>query len=218
MIYRIKEFVMNKILKVFSKNKEILKNIIIVLIVAVCGVIYCIYGRGLTGCKDTEEYGSVAGWSVDEDESAKGVKDIYESESFCNQTQGNYVYICGYVINPGVYICDEGMRIYELIDMAGGFHSEADRDYLNLVEVVTDGQKIYVPKLGEVVSGDKQKVNINTADKLTLMTLPGIGESRASDIISYREEQGGFARIEDIMKVSGIKEAAYEKIKDYIVV
>lgn len=210
---------MNKILGVLSKNKGILKNIIIVLVIAVCGVIYCIYGRRFIRSKGTEgEFDTAGVWSIDEEKSTEGTKDFYESESLCNQTEGNYVYICGYVSNPGVYICDEGTRIYELIDMAGGFRSEADRDYLNLVEVVTDGQKIYVPKYGEVVSGDIRKVNINTADKFTLMTLPGIGESRALDIISYREGHGDFARIEDIMKVSGIKEAAYEKIKDYIMV
>ncbi len=61
-------------------------------------------------------------------------------------------------------------------------------------------------------------VNINTADAAALCTLPGIGESRAQDIISYREANGGFQACEDIMKVSGIKTAAYEKIKDKITV
>ena len=61
-------------------------------------------------------------------------------------------------------------------------------------------------------------VNLNTADTAELMTLPGIGESRAKAIISYREQHGAFAQIEDIMKISGIKEAAFSKIKDKITV
>ena len=61
-------------------------------------------------------------------------------------------------------------------------------------------------------------MNLNTASKEQLMTLAGIGESRAEDIIRYREEYGGFQKIEDIMKVSGIKEAAFQKIKDSITV
>ena len=61
-------------------------------------------------------------------------------------------------------------------------------------------------------------MNINTASREQLTTLPGIGESRAEDIIRYREEYGGFQKIEDIMKVSGIKEAAFQKIKDRITV
>ena len=66
-------------------------------------------------------------------------------------------------------------------------------------------------------SNDTEKlININTATKESLMTLPGIGESRAESIIAYREQNGYFSSVEDIMKVSGIKEAAFEKIKDYI--
>jgi competence protein ComEA len=61
-------------------------------------------------------------------------------------------------------------------------------------------------------------VNLNTADIAALMTLPGIGESRAKAIISYREQHGAFAKIEDIMKISGIKQAAFSKIKDKITV
>ena len=61
-------------------------------------------------------------------------------------------------------------------------------------------------------------VNLNTADVAALMTLPGIGESRAKAIISYREQHGAFAKIEDIMKISGIKQAAFSKIKDKITV
>ena len=61
-------------------------------------------------------------------------------------------------------------------------------------------------------------MNINTASREQLTTLPGIGESRAEDIIRYREEYGDFQKIEDIMKVSGIKEAAFQKIKDRITV
>ena len=61
-------------------------------------------------------------------------------------------------------------------------------------------------------------VNINTADKELLMTLPGVGESRAESILSYREENGSFSKEEDIMKVPGIKEGAYQKLKDKICV
>ena len=62
------------------------------------------------------------------------------------------------------------------------------------------------------------KVNINTASKELLMTLPGIGEAKAESIIKYREENGGFKNIQDIMNISGIKEGAFQKIKDLITV
>lgn len=149
-----------------------------------------------------------------------------------------YVYVCGQVQKPGVYMLLEGQRIYEAVEMAGGFTGEAAEGYLNLAALVTDGMMIQVPdqqqaetvlsEAGRMASseawtgqtGEKQsgKVNLNTATLEELMTLTGIGRSRAEDIIRYREKNGAFARIEDIMKVSGIKEASFEKIRDQITV
>ena len=70
----------------------------------------------------------------------------------------------------------------------------------------------------EETKNHNEKVNLNTADEALLCTLPGIGESRAKSIIAYRQEHGPFQKPEDIMKVSGIKQAAYDKIKDYVFV
>ena len=108
--------------------------------------------------------------------------------------------------------------------MAGGFSEDADRTYINLADSVKDGQKLYVPKLGEVLPQEQAggieaaKININTATSQQLMTLPGIGESRAKDIIDYRQKNGKFKSISDIKKISGIKDAAFDKIKDLICV
>lgn len=131
------------------------------------------------------------------------------------------VYICGSVMNPGVYELEAGSRIYDVINLAGGVLEDADIDVINQAEKISDGQKIYVPRYGENSREDDNTgglVNINTADIAGLTTLPGIGEARAKDIISYRESAGKFARIEDIMNVTGIKEAAFNKIKEYICV
>jgi competence protein ComEA len=138
-----------------------------------------------------------------------------------------YIYVCGCVNTPGVFKCQEGSRVYELIEQAGGFSADADETGLNLVDVVKDGQKLYVPSKEEktVAAGGgttteqkKPLLNINKATKEQLMTLPGIGESKANDIISYRTTNGAFKSTEDIMNVAGIKDAAYTKIKDYICV
>lgn len=132
------------------------------------------------------------------------------------------VYICGMVNEPGVYEVPENSRVYEIVELAGGFAPGAAESYLNLAEVVTDGQKLVVPALEEVSedwygqeSTDESSslVNINTADKELLMSLPGIGEAKALAIIAWRTEHGPFQTTEEIMQVSGIKEAAYEKIK-----
>lgn len=137
------------------------------------------------------------------------------------------VHVCGQVNHPGVYEAPKGSRLYELLELAGGVTKDAAEEYLNLAAVAQDGQQIYVPGREEAASMPRQqageetraaKVNINTAGPDQLTTLRGIGEAKAQDIINYRESHGAFQKIEDIMKISGIKEAAFEKIKDQITV
>ena len=123
-----------------------------------------------------------------------------------------YIHVCGLVSTPGVYGLPAGSRVYEAIEAAGGFSEAAVPDYLNLAQVLEDG------RTGSGEGGSKARVNLNTASREELMTLRGIGASRADDIIHYRQEFGGFKSIEDIMNVSGIKDAAFEKIKDSITV
>jgi len=136
-----------------------------------------------------------------------------------------YVYVSGAVNAPGVYELLPGARAYEAIAAAGGLRADADEGYVNQAKEVFDGEQISVPAEGEApeLSGEGAgitdgKVNINTAGAEALVTLSGIGESRAADIIAYRESHGPFASIEEIMQVSGIKEALFEKIKDSITV
>ncbi len=136
-----------------------------------------------------------------------------------------YVYVCGAVQNPGVVEVPEGSRAQEALQLAGGMTSAADPFYVNLAETVTDGQKLYFPTAEEaeslenaVKAAEAGLVNINTADVSELCTLPGIGASRAADIVRYREQNGDFQAKEDIMKVSGIKQNAYDKLCDKITV
>ena len=155
-----------------------------------------------------------------------GTPALSESEAQTQAPVYHYVHICGEVNAPGVYRVLEGSRIFQAVEQAGGFTDDAASEYLNLAELTEDGMKIEVPSVEEVehgefpVSGDPAaaggKVNINKATAQELMTLTGIGESRAADIIRYREENGGFQTVEDTMKVPGIKEGAFEKIKDNI--
>ena len=144
-----------------------------------------------------------------------------------SERSGIYVYICGEVTNPGVYDLSENSRIYEAVDAAGGFTENAARECVNLASKVSDGMQITIYNKEEAASlpsgsgsagGNSGLVNLNTATKEELMTLKGIGESKAEDIIRYREKSGGFKKIEDIMKISGIKEAGFQKIKDNITV
>ena len=130
-----------------------------------------------------------------------------------------FVYVCGAVACEGVYQLPAGSRIYEAIEMAGGFREDAATTQVNQAEVLQDEAKVYVPTIAEIISSEAEgdgKVNLNKATKEELMSLPGVGESRADSIIQYRNENGGFKSIEEIMQISGIKEGLFEKIKDFI--
>lgn len=142
------------------------------------------------------------------------------------------VHVCGCVKNPGVYTLDSGMRVNDAVMAAGGFTFDADRDYLNLADAVCDGTKIYIPSseetadigfedsislnTGKEAAAGDGLINLNTATREELMTLSGVGESKADAIIRYRDECGPFERIEDIMNIRGIKDGLFNKIKDKI--
>ena len=143
------------------------------------------------------------------------------------------VYVCGEVNDPGVYHLPNKSRVCDAIESAGGMTDDAGRDFWNLASEVYDGQMIYVPTKEEVESGsvpkpdtenagvssgDSSKININTASKEELMTLAGIGENKADNIIKYRQENGCFSAVEDLTNVSGIGESIFNKIKDSITV
>ena len=149
------------------------------------------------------------------------------------ENTGVWVHICGKVVSPGVYRLPVGSRVFQAVEAAGGFSEDAACDFLNLAGTVSDGMQICVPGAEEVKEGnvplqtggegsetskEDRRININTATKEELMTLKGIGESRAEDIIRFREDSGKFRKIEDIMKVPGIKETGFRKIKDSIIV
>lgn len=135
------------------------------------------------------------------------------------------VFVCGAVKNPGMYYLSNESRVKDAIEMAGGLLENASIETLNPADYLSDCQKIYVPTKDElsndlaydiVENVDDGKININTASKTELMTLPGIGEAKASSIIEYREEKGKFSSIEELLNVSGIKEAVFNKIKELI--
>lgn len=138
-----------------------------------------------------------------------------------------YVHVCGAVNNPGVYEGEAGLRLYQFIELAGGFREDASIEFLNLAQGVQDGTQIYVPSKTEEASAvvvpsstesGSQKLNLNIASKNELMELPGIGNAKAEAILSYRDTNGLFQSVEELMNVPGIKEATFEQIKNLITV
>ncbi len=144
------------------------------------------------------------------------------------------VCITGAVNQPGVFHVKEDTRVYEVIALAGGFRSDADQDSLNQAAAVSDGEMIRILTVEEAKLSDSPeassqsqtqdgkstggKVSLNRASKEELMTLPGIGESKADAIIKYREENGSFRSIDDLKKISGIKDGVISKFKDKVVI
>lgn len=166
-----------------------------------------------------------------------------------------YVYVCGEVAEPGVYVLESGDRIYEAVEMAGGMTADAGTCAVNLAESVYDGLMVYIPDSeeaaemagsmtlagGGVVSAggsvtsaggsagngkgtsggtassqEDGRLNLNTASLAELMTLSGIGQTKAQAVVNYRDAHGGFSSVEEIMNVDGIKEGLYNRIRDQI--
>ena len=197
----------------------------------------------LSGCEKEKEASGIEEISLEEtaesgeteEEDLSGETQEEDKEESGEEPGSIFVYVCGQVAAPGVYELPGGARVYQAIEMAGGTLEGASPESLNLAQQAEDGQKIYVPTEEEAQTGaalqdtpggvqdtasDQAagKVNLNTAGLEELMTLTGIGQTRAEAILAYREEEGVFRSPEDIMNVEGIKEGIYEKLKDEITV
>jgi len=200
----------------FSKREKILLGLLLVLIISVISISYYAFFRK-------------------EPEIAFKLQDVPAIPVSASkvETEKIVVHVAGAVKNPGVYTLEEGKRVKDAIEVAGGALPEADLLRLNLAQKIHDEDKLYVPKIGEtpeqleqanesygatvgISSKSDGKVNINTADETELIQLPGIGPATAQKIIDYRTTNGFFKSIEDIKKVSGIGDKKFEQLKDKI--
>lgn len=153
-------------------------------------------------------------------------EDLEQSNEFADDETTFIVDIKGEINRPGVYEVDQSARVNDVIHLAGGFTDEADENYINLAQKVQDEMVIIVPKVGETEdlpmisqtgsTSDEPKVNINQATKEELETLPGIGPAKAQAIIDYREENGMFEVVDDLLQVNGIGEKTLENLRDHI--
>ena len=174
----------------------------------------------LTGCNESEEteFQEISAEELDE----KGASDETDMVKDEEKTEKIFVHVCGEVNNPGVYELNAGSRVFEALDAAGGVTKDAADDSVNQAEVLSDGQQLEILSEEQMSRNeltetfDSGKMNINKATKEDLMTLSGIGESKADAIIRYREENGNFNSIEEIMEIEGIKEGVFRKIEEQI--
>lgn len=208
-----------------KNNKILYISICIIIIIVIC--VACI-------CIDQKNYNNYS------------TNDFVEQNNINNQNDNEklienakiYIHVTGEIINPGVYMLNEGDRIKDAIEKAGGITKDADINNINLAYKLSDGQKIKIPNVNEknniienyitendgtnIIVQEKndeknKKININNASQAELETLTGIGPSTASKIIQYRKINGKFKKIEEIKNVTGIGESKYEEIKNDIV-
>lgn len=216
--------------EIIIKNKKIISIIIAIIILIVIGIYFII-----NNFEKNENEFEISNIEFEENKIENINAEIEEKSQII-------VHIAGEILNPGVISLDEGARIIDAINKAGGITNEADLSKVNLAYILEDAQKIYIPNVNEkeiienmsseiVKSGSTQensntgeklkngeKININTATQKELQKLTGIGESIALRIINYRKENGKFNTIEDIKNVSGIGENKFNKIKNDIIV
>ncbi len=140
------------------------------------------------------------------------------------------IHVAGAVRSPGVFTVLAEIRVIDAIDLAGGLTPTADLAQVNLAGSVTDGERLWIPEVGQrepaVVAGvpvSKEDavsgpVNLNTASAEALERLPGVGPSTAAAIVSYRELSGPFGAVDQLLEVSGIGPAKLESIRPNVVV
>lgn len=202
----------DKILSYLKDNPKIVKMATVVFVIIVA-VLFFVFGG-----KDDEALTIENGNSIGATEQA--------SEDVNSERIEYYVDISGNVKVPGVYLVDDKTRLFQVVKMAGGFTRNADLDAINQAEIISDGQKIFIPSkinsngenpegVNSSISSDG-KININNGDMDQLQEIPGVGPSTAQKIIDYRTENGRFTSKEDLKNISGIGDKTYEKLEDKI--
>ena len=217
-------------------NKKHLIMIIVVFFIGITGVVFYMNKSNDSELVDCDTQIS---YSEEDNSNSKKTTDNNSKDSNTsskdNKNKKIYVHICGEVNEPGVYELKEDARVIDAIEAAKGLTQAASQQSVNQAEKLEDSEQIYVPSIKEVKDNVNQsvkssdsnssinnagngKININTASQEELTTLPGIGVAKAQKIIAYRQQNGSFLKIEDIMKISGIKEGLFNKISENITV
>jgi len=176
----------------------------------------------------------IVGYKVSNVNKPVNNQDIFEEEAIEDKNKGGniVVYVNGEIKNPGVYTLKENSRVENVIKAAGGFTEKADKEKINLAKKLKDEDYILISKRVDELSNntsnketkpkeepsskEPDKVNLNTATKEELKTIPGVGDVTAQRIVDYREEKGSFSSIEELKNVERIGDKTFEKIKEYV--
>ncbi len=194
----------------YNKNFKLINTIIIVFLLFIISVLF------------TQKENVVASKNIPKNEPSDTNLNI---KGTAKPNAKIVVYISGEVNKPDVYEIEENKRIDDLVELAGGFTETAYIENINLAQKLFDEDHIHIQNINDILQEEEKqiqessnKININTAGKLELTQIKGVGDATADSIVKYREEIGKFKTIEDIMNISGIGEKTFEKIKDDITV
>lgn len=198
-----------------------------VIIIAALAIYYFMPAEQENAKNTDQEWGEIPSETLTEDMEQERKANYAEQEIIM-------VDVKGAVVNPGVYEAKEGDRVIDIIHLAGGLLENADENQINFAMKVSDEMVLYLPLLGEdnaeknsqsaaarsypASTASEGKVNINTATEAELQTITGIGPSKAAAIIEYRETNGRFQAIEQLMEISGIGQKTFDKLKEEITV
>lgn len=131
-----------------------------------------------------------------------------------------YVHVSGAVAHPGLYRVATDARLVDAIAASGGFSADADRDAVNLARPVVDGEQVHVPREGEEpavsTAAGGGLLDLNAADEAALCELPGIGPALARRIIAWRQANGRFTSVDDLLAVSGIGQKLLAGLHDLV--
>ncbi len=181
------------------------------IIIAIFIILFALYGFFINNKQSNRQYNEI-----------KNSEKNLESNNIYDESE-IFVHIDGEVMNPGLYEFSRDDRINDAISKAGGLTDNALMKNINLAQKLEDEMKILIPPKDSnqentiVEDSNTTLVNINSATKSELMTLPGIGDVRAESIIKYREESS-FKKIEDLMNISGIGEKTFDALKELITI